>query len=188
MAERSSKTKQQESSNSRGVFPFFLRDNSDVGCGGRAGREARERQKVRSDSSWPTTKKCLRIPAWLVPSSSIPSRSSQPWIDPRLGDLYQERGFSCDSRKVGGLPGSWQDLFGGLFLPFLSWLSLTEAPGSALCCGLCGKPERLQSTTGSLRNTPFTWHHFLPVSTFYPQKARCLSPRSHTQGRPAADG
>lgn len=126
------------------------------------------------------------MPAWLVPSSSIPSRSSQPWINPDLETFtIAERGFSCDSRKSGGLPGSWQDpVPRGLFpsIPFLAqphgaWLGTALRP--------LWEARKAQSTTESLRNTRFAWHHFRPVSTFHPPKARSLSPpnpRSHAQG------
>lgn len=128
-------------------------------------------------------RKCLRMPAWLVPSSSIPSRSSQPWIDPDLETFTKKEASLVTAEKSGGLPGSWQDpVPRGLFpsIPFLAqphraWLGTVLRP--------LWEARKAQSTTESLRNTPFTWHHFLPVSTFYPQKARCLSPpRSHTQG------
>lgn len=128
------------------------------------------------------------MPAWLVPSSSIPSRSSQPWIDPDLETFTKKEASLVTAEKSGGLPGSWQDpVPRGLFpsIPFLAqphraWLGTVLRP--------LWEARKAQSTTESLRNTPFTWHHFLPVSTFYPQKALCLSPPPVPTHREASSG
>ena len=103
MAKRSSETKQQDSSKSRGESSHSsLRDSSDVGCGGRAGRGSQGRAEdkkglIMTDDQ--VNAFLIRMPAWLVPSSSIPSRSSQPWTNPNL-EIFTiaERSFSC--RKV----------------------------------------------------------------------------------------
>ena len=76
----------------------------------------------------------LRMPTWLVPSSSIPSWSSQPWTNPDLETFTTaERGFSCDSRKV-----RWpsRQLAGSCSkgtLPFHSFLGSTSQSMARRC-------------------------------------------------------
>lgn len=103
MAKRSSQTKQQDSSKSREESSHSsLRDNSDVECGGRAGGGSQggaEDKKGHIMDDDQVNAFLIRMPAWLVPSLSISSRSSQPWTNPDLETFtIAEGGFSC--RKV----------------------------------------------------------------------------------------
>lgn len=87
------------------------------------------------------------------------------------------------AEKSGGLPGSWQDPVPRGLFPSIPFLAQPHRAWLSAVLRALWEARTAQSTTESLHNTPFTWHHFRPVSTFYPQKARCLSPPdSHAQG------
>lgn len=151
MAKRSSQTKQQDSSKSREESSHSsLRDNSDVECGGRAGGGSQggaEDKKGHIMDDDQVNAFLIRMPAWLVPSLSIPSIPVFSALDqPRLGDLYHCRRRLLLQKSQVAFQAAGRILFqGDSSLPFLSWLSLTEQ-GSALCCGLCGKAERLRAS------------------------------------------
>lgn len=127
------------------------------------------------------------MPAWLVPYLSVLPQSPQPWDEPWHWGLYHcrrslllwQQKNQVAFRAAGGI------LFqGDSCIPFLSWPILVEY-SSALCCGLCGKPNKLRVprrvliTFLLLGTTASLWAHFT-LQKLIPHLRK--SPSFHAQG------